>query len=339
MYVASFFFGRGEGTWLLWGGAAGLLFSVMVASRSLVRLGRPSPTLHALLHWLPIAVAALVAAGLGSPRIAVALVFGTSVGVLSTVTGFVTMAEPLRDVPASAQRIWMFLPVPALLVFLLGFGGNLGIFEAGALAIQGTLAGFIWFSGEEHEEIPQAQLADPQHSTRIGPSGVIEVILALALTAIAAWAATRGAERAYASDGRFSPGTLGATLLSVALVMPMISSGTPLAVRGQAWASLTAQAGVVMLNLCALLPAIVLIAFVRQWHAHQGPAGEFSFEPVLYLRMAWRVDAVVLLILCLLFVPVAAGRVRFERTIAGWLIGAYGVYLMIVIFLGRIGTM
>lgn len=337
MHVAWLVFGRGEGAWLLWGGAAGLLLAVMVGSRCLVRLGRPAPALHALLHWLPIVAMALVAALLGSPKLAVAVVFGTSVAALSTVIGFVTMTEPMHDLPPRAQRIWMFLPVPALLVFLLGFGGNLGLFEAAALAIQGALAGLMWITPVSQDDVPAAQLAGSPAAPGPGLMAFLEVPLALCLAAVSGWAATRGADLAYAGDLPHSPATIGATLLSVALVMPMVSSGTPLAMRGQAWAAITAQAGLVLLNLCLLLPAVILVSMGRQWLAIRGTTQPATFEPVIYSRIAWRIDAVVLLILCLLFVPVAGGRLKFDRTLAGWLIGGYAIYMLTVIALGRWG--
>jgi hypothetical protein len=58
------------------------------------------------------------------------------------------------------------------------------------------------------------------------------------------------------------------------------------------------------------------------------------WEPILYPRICWRIDAVALLILSLLFVPVAAGKLKFDRRIAVWLIIGYCVYLLSVLALG-----
>src|SRR5207248_49452 len=69
-----------------------------------------------------------------------AIAFGASVACLSTVAGFIALSAPLRDVPGAVRAIWQFLAPAALLAFLLGFRGALGLLEAAILAAQGALA-------------------------------------------------------------------------------------------------------------------------------------------------------------------------------------------------------
>ncbi|MGA2498667.1 MAG: hypothetical protein ABSH20_13055 [Tepidisphaeraceae bacterium] len=52
---------------------------------------------------------------------------------------------------------------------------------------------------------------------------------------------------------------------------------------------------------------------------------------VLYPRVAWRLDTVVLLILTLLFVPAAGGKLRLDWRLAPWLILGYCAYLLSIL--------
>lgn len=325
MLSALFGDARREAVLLLFSGALGLLGAVLAMTRSIVADDRPLPGRRALLHWLPIAALALVATAMGHAEMGLGLVFGTSVAVLSAVAGFVLLAAPLQDVPEEARRLWPFLPAPALLVFLLGFGGTVGLSEAGYLALQGLAMLLLW-SGAPTDQSQNAQVAVSPFR-RLADWGF--VVLALAL--LAAWVATRGAQRLQAVDGRYPTAVTATTLLSLVLALPMISTGVPLAVQGRAWAPLTAQVGVVFLNLGLLLPAIIVLAVFAPG------AGPADATPLLYPRIAWRIDAVAMLILSLLLVPASLGKVKLDRSIACWLIGGYCVYLLAVLVLGSRG--
>src|SRR5687767_6565354 len=104
---------------LLFGGGLGLLLSVMFATRAINFELDTTPTRRIFAHWLPIVAAVFLATILRQGEIAVAIIFGTSVAMLSVVTGFVAMAGPLIEVPAHARRVWPFLPVLATLIFVL----------------------------------------------------------------------------------------------------------------------------------------------------------------------------------------------------------------------------
>lgn len=200
------------------------------------------------------------------------------------------------------------------------------------MAIQGILLGLVW-----SERKPQVAVTEPAESPprRRTAWWAIEVPVALGLALVAAWAAARGAQQLSAQEVRYPAAVLGATLISATLMLPMISIGTPLAAEGRAWIPLKAQAGVVFLNLGVLAPLILLITraagrLERLSLATTRPVD----EELIFPRMAWRIDSVTLLILSLLFVPAAAGRLRLDRWVGGCLVAAYFIYLVVTLSLG-----
>src|SRR4051812_37317938 len=156
---------RQQAVVLLFLGGLGLLISVMLAARAMEFEQDATPRRRILAHWLPIAAAVLLATVLGYGEVGVAMIFGTSVALLSVVSGFVVMAGPLMDVPTQARRLWPFLPVLATLVFVLGLRGTLGIFEACALGVQGLLVFVLW--GSVKYSSPQPQPAPPTRGLQI----------------------------------------------------------------------------------------------------------------------------------------------------------------------------
>jgi Ca2+/Na+ antiporter len=320
-------------------GLLGLLASVLVTSRGLVTEGEAAPTRRAIAHWLPIATAAIMAAWFGHVEIAMGIAFGSSVAVLSSVTGFVVLAGPLDQMPPAVRRVWPFLTVTALLVFLLGFRGSFSPVDALLLLVQGFLCLMIWGSWRENLEVEQPT-ASPVAIPRRAMSffSILETIAGLLIALIAAYAAVRGAISFSESDPRFPTSVMGATLFSVVLALPMVTTGVPAATHGRAWAALSGQIGVVFLNLGLLLPTIILIAAGKALAAHAHTAATqpatMPVAPisVIYPRVAWRIDAVALVILALLFMATADRRMKLTKVIAGGLIFSYLVYLLLVMY-------
>jgi hypothetical protein len=245
-----------------------------------------------------------------------------------------------------------------LLVFVLGFDGALGLLHALVLLGQGVLVLMIWTAGAAAERSPadggqpqappQPLAAAPRHSPEIAEGRwaisiltIAQLMVLVALAAIAAWAATRGAQRLQQIDWRYPAGALGATLLSVVLAMPMVSTGVPAALETRAWAPITGQIGVVLLNLCLLLPLAILIPGIAETVTGYSAATMPSTQPlwrlpaITYPRVAWRIDAVALLILSLLYVGVAESRLRLDRRVGAGLIIGYCAYLLAVLIMGK----
>ncbi len=321
---------RQQAVLLLLLGGIGLLGSVMFAARVIQFEQDSTPTRRILAHWLPIVAAVLFATILGYGEMAVAMIFGTSVALLSVVSGFVVMAGPLDEVPNQPRRLWPFLPVLATLVFVLGLRGTLGIFEVTALIIQGLLLLLLW-GGSRESSAPSATVSPMR------PLQVFGLLVAMSLAAVAAWAGTRGAASLAQLDIRYPGAVIAATLLSIALALPMVSSGVLTASEGRTAIPISAQVSIVMLNFTVLLPATILLRLSIKFMTTVPtafPTTQITIAPFLYPRLSWRIDAIALLILSLLLVPIAEGKFRLDRRLGGWLIFAYCVYLMTTLLVG-----
>src|SRR6185503_15947220 len=147
-----------SGPYYLVGGMVGLCVASVLLAGILPRLGRDGANgdghdepvgLRALGYFLPIAVAALVAMLLGSTDVAVGIVFGTSVGALTSVVGLTALAEPVGAGPRRWMRLWPFALAASLIVFIAGFKGTFQWADAVALLTQGAVIVGLWFDPGE----------------------------------------------------------------------------------------------------------------------------------------------------------------------------------------------
>jgi Ca2+/Na+ antiporter len=124
-------------------------------------------------------------------------------------------------------------------------------------------------------------------------------------------------------------------LLAPILVLPMLSGGAALANQQRANIAATMGVGVVLLNLCLLLPVIILIRKPLQ-ELHRNLDGRFPLRfdliagnsSLVFSWVTWRVDNVVLLVLAFILIPAALGRWRLGRAEGVTLIGLYAVYVI-----------
>ena len=123
--------------------------------------------------------------------------------------------------------------------------------------------------------------------------------------------------------------------------MPIAQAGRAPALNGTSWLPMTANAGVVMLNLCVLLPLVALMPYAialkpamhfsrHRWIYLEG----YAPQPMPFPLAVWRIDAVALIVLCTLLLPVGAGKWNLGRGEGAVLIAAYCVYLMAVTVAG-----
>src|SRR5438105_4451165 len=128
-----------------------LYFASRAAVDSLTRIEHPSGERMALGHWMPIALTAILSASTGHSEIAVAIVFATSVAILSLVFGLlIFLAAPAVDSP-SGTRAWPFVAPMALLTLIGGFRGALGLLPAAMLLAIAVMVALIWFAPAPHE--------------------------------------------------------------------------------------------------------------------------------------------------------------------------------------------
>ena len=299
-----------------------------LALGAVLRGDESSPGRRALVQWLPIAATVLAAVALRQSSVAVALVFGSSVACLSLVMGLSSYVGPMAQPLPPGRRVWALVVPASILLLLAGFHGSLTWFHAIVLIVMGGAVLGVWTappSAAEHE-FPFAKAAVPRHSP--GPM----ILLAVCLAGVGAWAAVRGAEATAEHHRILSAELLAATVLSPLLLLPALGSATLAAQRGQMGQIVTSLCGTVILNLCALLPAIILIDYLAgglaQWRTSHSLGAAFgaNADPTPFPLVTWRVDAVVLLMLACILVPIAAGRwvpARFESML---LVLAYAIY-------------
>ena len=99
----------------------------------------------------------------------------------------------------------------------------------------------------------------------------------------------------------------------------------------------TAALAIAMLNLCLLLPIVILL-----WHARVSalpaihamaathPTVAISPAPLVYSVVHWRVDSIVLLLLALILLPAALDRWKLAKAEGAMLIGFYLIYVLVL---------
>ena len=317
-------------------GSAGLCAASLAGALATSgRLGL-SPGRRALMHWVPIAVAVIVARCRGYPDIALGILFGTSVAILSTAVGSLCTIAPVGPAPARWKRVWPFTLAAALIVFVAGFNGLLTWKHGVALAVEGLVILSLWRDPtSEHEWA--GYIADESHAPM--PDEVAAMLAAAsALLAFGgAWYAVQGAVGMSHLRAHASPGAIAASLLSLVLATPMIQSGRRLALAGASWIPMTAQIGVVLLNLCLLLPLVALAPYVTAVYeamhfTHRIAIDWQAISPQVtaFPLAIWRIDTVVLIVLSVLLLPVAVGKWNLGREEGVLLIAGYCAYLLAV---------
>jgi cation:H+ antiporter len=293
------------------------------------------------LHWLPIAAAVVMARAMGWPDIALGIIFGTSVAVLTSVVGSLCLSAPVGPAPARWKRLWPFTLAAALIIFISGFNGLLTWKHGLALAIEGLVILSLWIdSTSEHDW--GGSIADARPDMLVPRAaewmaGITSLTLALG----GAWLATHGAMELQHLRGQISPGSVAASLFSLVLASPMVQSGRQLALAGASWIPMTANIGVVLLNLCLLLPVMALYPYAEAiFRAVQFEHRPFlnwaSYAPqvTIFPLASWRIDTVVLMIVSVLFLPVSVGKWNLGREEGIVLIIGYCVYVLAVMVAG-----
>jgi len=323
--------------------------------------GQIAPGRRAISLWLPIVIAALAAAGLGHFEIAIAAVFASSVAALSLVLGIVLLLQSPGTAQQPSRRIWSFVLPTALLVLLAGFHARLTIWHAAMLVAEGLS---ILLLGLDRSQPAPAAAASSSPSTSI-VLRMVQILIALALATVGGWGVCRGILDVSRQSSFFSPGVISAVTLGMSLSFAMVVSGVTLSQSGQLWAAISTQVSVVLLNLCALLPLLIVLSYLpSDWMDHvtanpiagsaamvptTAPAAhpattqlsDLSAVPTLHAGLpfplaVWRIDTVLLVVLGLFLLPMALGRWTLGSVESVGLVLVYGIYLfMTVVFGGR----
>lgn len=301
-----------------------------VASRMALTAGaRPdAPGRRALAQWMPIAATALAALAMRQTAVAVALVFGSSVACLSLVPGLSGYVMPMQQLPPS-RRLWVLILPVAVLLLLAGFHGSLTWYHAVMLLVMGAAFLGVWREPREGN----GGITTSETASRAPPAVWAYLIPALALAAVGAWLAVRGTVQTGETSRMLRSEFLATTVLSPLLLLPALGAGTMAAQRGQMGELTTALCGTVLLNLCLLLPTIILFNYLvgglAHLHTARGLHDAFATGAAAtpFPLITWRLDSVLLVVLGFGLVPVATGRWMPERIEAILLVALYVAYL------------
>lgn len=312
--------------WLLFAGGGAALYIAARSATDALAGGQPLRAARlAIANWMPIVVVAVAAVLLNQPAAAIGVIFATSVASLTLGVGTISImaasassaAEPSS--PAMKSSWPMILPT-ALLVFLAGFRGQLTMLHAIVLAIQGIIVFTVY--------------SEPRSSTSLPASKyrwlrTVQFVLAIALAGIGAWCTIHAMEQASHSSEAASPALLAATFLSPLLLLPLLGNGVDLAHRGSAEVAANACVGLMLLNVCALLPILIAVNYAAGHLKFVASVGRLQLPLTV-----WRVDIVALIVLGLFLLPVGLGRWKLSRMQGLGLIGGYAAYLALSVLLG-----
>jgi Ca2+/Na+ antiporter len=299
-------------------------------------------------HWIPVAAAAGAAACSAplyvAPQVALGVVLGSSVAAMSLGLGLVTYLSPPASLPPS-RRAWPFVMAAAMLTLVAGFSGGLSVNFALMMVVLGLAVLPVWNDGGATDtrqsdtrpsearpsdaptaELPTSPAAPREHYIRAG-----QLLLAAALAIIGGRLAVIGVVQADASSKLLRAGLMATAGLSPLLVLPMLATGANQAQRGRSADAASALIGVVLLNLCVLLPAIVVIWHLRSASPHGGLLAAVahlrSGEPIPLPLTLWRIDTLLLAVFGFALVPIAMGRWTIGRLESVGLIVSYAIYL------------
>jgi len=262
---------------------------------------------------------------------AVSIIFASSVGCLSLLVGSICIVKPSFDAPEPYRRFWPLALPAGLLTLLAGFAGSLSWRQSLMFFIEGAALFFAW------QELSARQTVIPTDvnvaaKTKPQPPALRWAIVAVCilLSIVGAIAGILGAERISQEIFTISDIAIVVAVLGPLLVLPMLLSGAQLAQSDRGWAAITSAVIIVMLNMCILLPIVVLM-----WYPVQNPDGVASAiqglahaQPLPFSWVTWRVDNVILVLLAFTLLPASLGRWRMGRPEGFTLIALYAVYVL-----------
>ena len=274
-----------------------------------------------------------------------------------------TYLAPAVTLP-STRRAWPFVMPAALLALVAGFRGSLTWTHAGVLALLGLVVANLW----QGADAVTAGAAEP--GTRaVLPAGPAEpddapdgrayrwvyFALAVALSAVGAWAMARGAARLELTSRTFTGPLVAAAVLSPLLTLPVLGTTTRLAERGEAGSAVATLVAIALVNLCLILPLVIVTHYVVSGTFQSVPttataattapsAGAFTYAPGIsitsgqatpYPLMSWRIDTVLLVVLGFGLIPWSLGRWAVSRMESAALIFGYALYLALTALLSH----
>jgi hypothetical protein len=230
-----------------------------------------------------------------------------------------------RFAPMATARAFV-LPA-ALFTTMAGFRGALNWLHALMLLLLGGVVAAIWFGNARHRPARAA------HGLS-APRRLLELFLGIVLGGVGAWVIYLGTIRAGRDLSGVTTGLLAVIILSPVLTLPVLGTGATAVQNGRLGRMFSTLAAMVLLNLCVLIPAVVLMMYARDsvlaWLAGQHHFHEIraQLSAVPFPLAVWRVDSVLLVVLGLLLIPVSMGRLIIGRMEGVTLVVLYAIYLI-----------
>lgn len=259
---------------LLMGGAALLYASARAVADSLSG-DAASPGRDAFVQWIPIATVAIVATCLEQPAIAMSVIFVTAVAAASMAAGAAMFTAGEFDPGDRLRRLWPFVPTVALAALLIGLSGRVNWEHALFLLVIGWALLGLWRESPPDPRRSDAAPSADSASRPPPPRPIVAVrrALAIPLAMLGAWGVIRGLVGFSAGEEADSRRLLVLLIIGPLVAIPMVMSGSARARRGMASAAIASHVGVVLLNLCLLVPVVALL-----WY----PVSRGMLRPVTY---------------------------------------------------------
>jgi hypothetical protein len=323
---------------------SGAVIAWYAAARSLADALSPedrSSTRRALGYFIPIAITATwlsFRAG-GEPAAGIAVATASGVACLTLACGATLLAGGSSAQGGEEARRWALLVPTALLLVLCGLSGRLDLFHALILLAQGVAVLLLWrgIGSPGENRARQGEMPFPAPPRRHLAGRTLIAALAICLAGLGAWGAGVVTDE-LRQNLRLSGGMLIASLMiAPAMVLPLVGAGVSLSGIGRGTSAVSTQVALVVLNVCVLLPLIIVIQAVRT--AMEGGAvlsGSIFALPGPVMPMSiWRLDCVLLLVLALFLLPVAVARWKWGRVEGLVLILGYGFFMVLTAALTR----
>jgi Ca2+/Na+ antiporter len=299
--------------------------------------GRESPIRRAAAQCIPLLALVLIAIFRHQPEVAIGTLFGASVATLSLVLGVVTFTAPPRAIAMDGRRRWALVLPATILIFLAGYQSQFNWLDAAVFAIEGIVILLVWGQPSNLVHAASIHLSE-QERPRSSSAPAWLLVFAIGMAVAAGWWAVSGSEKLLERSGLPSMSLIAALLLGPAMVLPMIGTGTALSQRGLYAQAIDSYVAYVLLNLCAILPILIVAWNLNRPAPNPAPTTEPTTEmslddappvPLIFPILVWRVDCVMLLILGISLLPFSTSRWLPGRPEGLFLILLYVAYMIL----------
>jgi hypothetical protein len=305
-----------------------LLLTSIAANLGLA--GRSSiPGRRALANWIPIAILAITAIFLKQPEFALTIIFSTSVASLTLVLGAILTTANDPQAAMGFRKLWPFLIPASLITLLAGFSNQISGMHAIALVMEGVILLPLW----QEAEAQQPSTNPHPHLHRKWTIWLIA--LAIPVAVIGGMNVVKSATHLSLNLPGIGSQYLVALAATPILVAPMLVNGAFIAQRGGYAVAVNTAVGMVLLNLCLLVPICAYIWMFRSaavGHSATDIVGMFNSlqtsQRLPFSMITWRTDNVLVLLLGFMMLPLALDRWRPGVAEGSTLICLYGLYMV-----------